>query len=397
MLGQVGQSVKKSRILIPGKRTGVVLGLSAVLIIIYSAACSAAPDPGRFDVPPYPAVSGEKENGPGPHEVKDLANTSDGGERRPVLDMRRLKPPEGLPVHVEKIICDRPLDPGLFVTGVTGLHMPVETGFFLPPDGRSEGDQEVYVLLTDARGNTVIITSLLTLVRDTVPPVITGDIHKSICIGDTIAYRAGVTVTDNLDGHVALEVDSSAVDTANEGVYPVYYTATDSSGNTTTVRGSLTIHGVSLAHVGEMAAEVLGRITSPDMTPRETVRAIYDYVKTNVIYGSGRVRNNVPYAAYRGIRFGSGDCYTFYALAETLLNGAGIENIPVQRIAGMPTTHFWSLVNIGDGWHHFDTMPRNEYSTGFMLTQSQAEYHTRVSSVEGYYVYDRSLYPEVVP
>lgn len=376
--------------MIPAKRkTGGILGLSAVFVLLAAIiiACTSlgrdglpsdadlfSPDIGMDDPTPRPPVS---------------IGTPQ------AVDMRGRTPPEGVPVSVERMICDRPLDPNDFITDITG-RAPVDVAFFLPPV-RAEGEQNVFILLTDSRGNTAIITSLLTLVRDTEPPVISGDIHKTMLIGDAIAYRAGVTVTDNLDEHIALEVDSSAVDVREEGVYPVFYSATDSSGNRTVVEGSLTVYGVMLEHVEEMVEELLQRITTPEMTPHEVVRAIYDHVKRNVIYGSGRVRNNIPYAAYRGIRFGSGDCYTFFALANTLLNAAGIENIPVQRIAGTPTTHFWSLVNIGEGWYHFDPMPRNDFSTGFMLTEAQAQAQTRVSSIEGYYEYDRSLYPEVVP
>jgi hypothetical protein len=241
------------------------------------------------------------------------------------------------------------------------------------------------------------VTQLLEKTRDTEPPVISGELDKKSYIGDAIAYRRGVTVTDNRDKEVRLVVDSSDVDICTEGVYTVRYSATDSSGNQTVVYGTVTIVDVMREQVDEMADEVLADILTPDMTQRDQAYAIYTWVRNRMIYNNSRIKDNVPYAAYRGLRYGKGDCYIHYALAEVLLTRAGIGNIPIRRIAGTPTAHYWSLINVGDGWYHFDATPRVPGANGFMLTESEAEYITRISSIAGYYVYDKSLYPEVVP
>lgn len=55
-------------------------------------------------------------------------------------------------------------------------------------------------------------------------------------------------------------------------------------------------------------------------------------------------------------------------------------------------THFWSLVNIGEGWYHFDCTPRKDVSTFFYLTDAELEAYS--STHNGTHVYDKSLYPE---
>lgn len=67
---------------------------------------------------------------------------------------------------------------------------------------------------------------------DTEPPVIEGEDQHVVYIGDTVSFRKCVTVTDNKDENVKLEVDSSSVNLNKEGSYTVIYKATDSSGNT---------------------------------------------------------------------------------------------------------------------------------------------------------------------
>ena len=62
---------------------------------------------------------------------------------------------------------------------------------------------------------------------------------------------------------------------------------------------------------------------------------------------------------------------------------------------GGPTSHYWNLVNCGDGWYHFDATPRSSkmpYFVSFMFTdQEAADYTARAG--RNYYTFDGSLYP----
>lgn len=309
-----------------------------------------------------------------------------------VEDNRR---PLGWPVFIRRWTVDE-LAPEDFVTDIMD-QTEVTVRYINEPNRAIEGNQSVQVLLIDEGKNTTIISSTLWQTLDIEPPEITGEFNKAVCIGETILYRAGITVTDNRDEEVLLVVDTSEVDPATEGVYPVFYSATDETGNTATVEGSLTVYDVSVEVVEEMVEEILFDILEDGMTQLEQAQAIFDFVQGHIRYGSNRIYDNVNFGAYMAWLRSVGDCYSYYALSEVLLNGAGIENIPIKRRPGYPTRHFWNLVNLGDGWYHFDAVRRPNLG-GFMFTQSRAEYLTaNARYTRGLYDYDKSLYPEVVP
>ncbi|MBP0726354.1 transglutaminase domain-containing protein [Bacillus sp. RG28] len=77
-------------------------------------------------------------------------------------------------------------------------------------------------------------------VTDTEPPIIKGAHDLTVFVGDTVSYGTGITVTDNTDKQVELKIDSSAVNLNKVGHYQVVYSATDLSGNKTSI--SITIY-----------------------------------------------------------------------------------------------------------------------------------------------------------
>ena len=66
----------------------------------------------------------------------------------------------------------------------------------------------------------------------------------------------------------------------------------------------------------------------------------------------------------------------------------------VERVGGA-TSHYWSLVNIGEGWYHFDCGPKRagHYIDTCLVPDSVVERYS-IEEVEGYYNFDHSLYPE---
>jgi hypothetical protein len=114
-------------------------------------------------------------------------------------------------------------------------------------------------------------------------------------------------------------------------------------------------------------------------------------------YGSYRTKDNVTAAAFKGFRTSRGDCYVYYAMCEVMMTRAGIENIPIKRIPGTRTVHYWSLVNVGEGWYHFDAYPRKISDNAYYFGDLEAEAVTRRNPDLLYYLYDKSLYPEVEP
>ena len=307
-------------------------------------------------------------------------------------------PPEAEPVAVEGWIGDDfgPMD---FVTDIVDYSdvtaaFSREPGF--APDFTVEGTQEIKIILTDASGNSAEIVTALSLKRDTEPPVISGDIHKAVFLGDAVAYRRGVTVTDNRDESVELVVDSSAVNVHVAGVYPVYFSAADRAGNHTRVAGSLTVLDVDEARVFEMADEILDRILNEDMTLQQKARRIFDWIRGSIGYVNTNDPNELLPSAYRAMSRRSGDCFTFFAISQLLLERAGIPSIPVERVGGR-SRHYWQIIDVGAGWHHFDSTPWHVPVDTFMMTESRAQELARIYQNRGYYEYDRSLHPEVTP
>ena len=87
-----------------------------------------------------------------------------------------------------------------------------------------------------------------------------------------------------------------------------------------------------------------------------------------------------------------GDCYAYACTAKALLTRAGIPNLDIRRI---PTSfeHYWNLVDVGEGWYHFDTTPRPDHPTIFLWTDAELmEYN---AEHYGAFDYDPALYPEI--
>ena len=269
------------------------------------------------------------------------------------------------------------------------------------PDFSVAGTQTVYISIEDAYNNSSEFAALLTVINDTTPPVISGDLNKRVAVGGTVAYRAGVSVTDDYDANVQFSVDSSGVNLNVAGVYTVIYSATDESGNRAQVQGSVTVFVIDMALVNAMADDILAQIIGANMSQLDKARAIYSYVDRKMKYTATNTKRDIAQRAYDCFTKGSGDCYTYMAASHVLLTRAGIDNRIVSRIPEASTPHYWNLVNTGTGWHHFDACPSPTSAVGynqrFMFTESQAQSYTQIiTGRDHYYDYDKSTVPEVV-
>lgn len=266
--------------------------------------------------------------------------------------------------------------------------------FIEEPDVKLIGTQDVSISVTDAGGNEVIKQAALTLKEDTEPPVISGVTDLSVIIGNAVSYKKNVVVTDNCMEGLTLTVDNSQVNLNVEGTYPVTYTARDYAGNEVAAQASVTVRPrvYTEEEIYSLADQVLGRIITPDMTPMDKLQAIYNYNMRHISYISHSEKGNWLRSAYEGLVDGKGDCYVYACTAKALLTRAGIANMDIAKIPTR-TSHFWNLVDIGDGWYHFDTTPRKDHPTIFMWTEAQLmDYSARHN---GSHNYDHSLYPAV--
>lgn len=270
----------------------------------------------------------------------------------------------------------------------------VTAAFAEEPDLTTAGSREVGLVFKDESGNETRASAILTLEDDTEPPVITGVRDITYVMGTSISYKKNITVSDNSGAELQLNVDNSQVNLEAEGVYSVTYSAVDYSGNVTSVTASVTVMAMTydVNEVYGYADAVLASIFTEGMTQYEKLQAIYNYVKSNVGYISHSDKGDWVKAAYEGFVKKQGDCYVYACTTKVLLDRAGITNMDIEKIPSR-TSHYWNLVDIGEGWHHLDTTPRKDHPVIFYWTEAELmEYSAKHGNSHNY---DHELYPEV--
>lgn len=250
----------------------------------------------------------------------------------------------------------------------------------------------------DASGNVGSVDIAVTVkVRDVTAPVIRGARDLTAFLGDSIVYRDGVTVTDDMDPTPMLEIDSSGVDINVPGVYTVTYTAVDASGNAGSVDIAVTMREKPADYVDEETVYATARkdydsIITDGMTDIQKALAIYYWVRGRISYRGYSAHDYWTIGAYQAFTQRKGDCYVYYAAAKAMLNMAGIRNIDVVKSDTSHSSHYWLLIDLGYGWYHFDACPRWDGGNFFMLTDEELINYSQKHNNS--HVFDGSLYPE---
>ncbi len=320
-----------------------------------------------------------------------------------VFEVADLEPPSAQAVDGISVYMNHTLDAALLVRNISD-YSKVTVTYAEEPDFTHEGDVSVSVLLTDEYGNKSIIEAVVTVVKDTEPPVFSGIKDKTITVGDTVSYKSGVSVTDNSGEEITFTVDSSAANRNKEGKYKVIYTAVDSAGNVATATMTLTVVKVSVEKVNERLGKIVSKIIKDSMSLDEKIHAVWNYTRKAITYTGKSTKTDLYTAAYEGLNTGGGDCYTYFALNSLLFDYLKIENAEVRRVEGN-SRHWWSLVLFEDGmWYFVDSCPLpvsiGKYAgkTGKM-SKSDIEHYTDLENKAtgnagmyiGYYVYDTVL------
>ena len=141
-----------------------------------------------------------------------------------------------------------------------------------------------------------------------------------------------------------------------------------------------------------MAQDVYDEIINDSMTQMQKAYAIYDWARTNIHYSGDEPITTWEDAAFYAFKYGEGDCYNFFSATKILLKMAGIDNIDVVKSDRSQSSHFWSLINLGDGWYHFDCTPRSTGGHFFMLTDVELEAYSLANGNSHVFAHDR--YPE---
>lgn len=271
------------------------------------------------------------------------------------------------------------------------------------PDMTKIGDYDISFRVKDASGNVSDeCHSILTVILDKEAPTFVKIPELSAFVGEAIAYRKGLEVTDNCSGEIVIDVDSSAVQPAVPGDYPVKYTATDACGNTSTAQTVIHIYEnqITEAQLMERIAELSAQITTSDMTVEQKLRAAHAYIQEHISYTSDSDKSDWVRAAYDGLFVtGTGDCFNYFAATKAFVVYYGLDYREIERTPGVEEgTHFWLMVNLGSRenprWYHYDaTRLRKTYeNSGCLLTEKQLYAYNRMSGLT-FYHYDASAYP----
>lgn len=247
-----------------------------------------------------------------------------------------------------------------------------------------------------------IVENVILSVVDTTAPSI-GTSYIQVDKNGTISYKKSIRVTDNCDeaADITLEIDNSEVNLSTVGSYVVHCTATDSAGNTTSKDVTVKViepstGGHTLEEVNQYADNILASIINDSMSIRDKAYAIYKWTRTNIGYVNDSQKGDWLQGAYNGMVKRSGDCFTYAATAKFLLERIGLEPLVIAKEKADWTTqnnHWWLLLDLGEGYYHFDPTRRADGTWFFMWTDAQIlEYSNNHG---GSHNFTRDKYPEI--
>lgn len=276
----------------------------------------------------------------------------------------------------------------------------VSLAYLTKPDLTTAGAKPVTVVVTDLGGNSIQLHATLTVVLDTQAPVIEGVKDHDLYTGDSIAYRSGVTVTDDQDTAPQLQIDSSGVNLDQPGTYTAIYTATDHAGNQTTVTSEITVYEkpetfVDLETIYAAVDAKLAEIVKDDMTDYEKVKAIFYWIRHNTTYVNMTNTKDWMQVGYETLNTHRGDCFSFFALNKLMLERLEIPNIDVVKIKNYAGdgNHYWSLVSVDGGttYYHVDITPRVDETLFLMVSDTFIDNYS--ARHYGCFNRDTTLYP----
>lgn len=238
--------------------------------------------------------------------------------------------------------------------------------------------EAVYTYKTDSGKGTLAWSKL-----DLTAPKFSGWVGKHsvyngepirVCYSDrkgSYNFLDHVKAVDARDGRVSVSVNTSKINWNKDGIYKVYYTAKDKSGNKSKAWAKIQVYKVGTA---EKFADILLASSLKAGSDVQKLRKIYNYVQSHCSYTGSGTHHNWRAAAVQGIRNHSGDCFTYYSMAKLLITRAGFPNLTVRRYPYREgNNHWWNLVYTGKGWYHFDTTPRQR--KGYFCLQTDEQLH----------------------
>ena len=243
---------------------------------------------------------------------------------------------QGVP---QKIFASQELpDPMTCVTDVSDV-TDVTASWTNVPDYSSGGIYNAYILLKDAVGNETYVTVPLDVTLDSTPPVIKGYQDLQVYIGDSVAYRKDLIITDDYDDNPTLDIDTSNVDLKTPGKYEVTYTARDFSGNETSVKVKLKVENKPKGYIepDQVYAEAK-KISSRYIAPPHTADFAVMFLPVEGLYAEAIQSPDLVEAIQREERVVLAGPGTFSAMLNALQ--LGFRTMAIEKRSG----EVWQLL-----------------------------------------------------
>jgi PKD repeat protein len=196
------------------------------------------------------------------------------------------------------------------------------------------GTYYVYYTVTDAAGNKDSATRTVSVIDDIAPVI-------SLNGGDTVVVEVntpytdpGFTVTDNYYSAVATVVNQSMVNFSKVGIYPVVYTATDSSGNATVVTRYINVQDNTLPVIALIGSDTVVIDVHHDYF--EQGAAVTDNYCQGVQWTVDKTPNKDVLGDYV-LTYSAVDCENNSAITKTRVVKVVDRIAPVLYLKGLPT------------------------------------------------------------
>lgn len=247
------------------------------------------------------------------------------------------------------------------------------------------GDYDNNIVVTDNAGNETKVPVKISVIN---PPAINGVTDKTVTVGDTIDYMAGVTATDGKGADItsSVQVDSSAVNTGAAGTYQVAYKVTDANGYIGSATSNVTVNEKPKEEPKQEAADDSGSSNKSDSKKNNNSSK-----KHNNSSGSASSNNGGQSASNGGgsSSGGSSSSGSSDNGGGSSSGGSSSSNItPVNR-ADVPAG--WKLVDAGKGRYvavnpnagKYDTAYAGNARWGLWADGSQMTTSERTSAMTG--------------
>ena len=260
-----------------------------------------------------------------------------------------------------------------------------------------DGEQIIRFELVDEANNSTLLEAKITVIHDVTAPTIACEPLIRVTTGQTVAYKSFVVIHDDYDEDPEITIDNSQVDLSREGRYPLSYTATDKSGNTSTKSCEIEVSAatgyVADEDVWDLVDATLSYIITDDMDDIHKVWAVYEYVR-NIPYTLTDYSYDYMYEGYKILHDNRGDCFGSYSASKLMFDRLGIDNIPIETSSN--GRHYWNMVSLDEGktWYHFDATQWTQWGERPVMCMISSDELYRISEEHlGTHRYDASQYP----